>query len=123
MLKILTRSAIAAIVMMTALAAPADAQVNPFRRSGFDVSEADIQLATMAAAKLYEGERAVLEDVERWANPESGNQGTVRLVKLFTYNDLPCRRLQHDIKLATVGTPFRYVFDRCKLPTGEWKLL
>ena len=123
MLKLLTRSAIAAIVMMTALAPPADAQVNPFRRSGFDVTDADIQLAMSAAAKLYEGEQAVLEDVERWANPETGNQGTVRLVKLFTYNDLPCRRLQHDIKLATVGTPFRYVFDRCKLPTGEWKLL
>ena len=119
----ITKAALMVAVAITALTVPAHAQVNPFRRSDFDVSEADIGLAGAAAAKLYQGERAVLGDIERWANPDSGNQGTVRLVRIFTYNDLPCRRLQHDIKLASVGTPFRYLFDRCRVPSGEWKLL
>ena len=120
---LMARAALTVVVTIVAFTLPAHAQINPFRRSGFDVSESDIRLAGAAAAKLYEGERAALGDIERWTNAESGNQGTVRLVQIFTYNDLPCRRLQHDIKLASVGTPFRYIFDRCKLPSGEWKLL
>lgn len=119
----MAKAALTVAVAIVALTVPAHAQINPFRRSDFNVSEADISLAGAAAAKLYEGERALLGDIERWANPDSGNQGTVRLVQIFTYNDLPCRRLQHDIKLASVGTPFRYIFDRCRLPSGQWKLL
>ena len=119
----MAKAALTAVVAIMALTVPVHAQVNPFRRSGFDLSEADIEFASAAAAKLYQGERAALGDIERWANPDSGNQGTVRLVHIFSYDDLPCRRLQHDIKLANVGTPFRYIFDRCRLPSGEWQLL
>lgn len=119
----ITKAALTIVVAVAALAVPAHAQLNPFRRSGFDVSDADVALAGAAAAKLYQGEQAVLGDIERWSNAESGNQGTVRLVNIFTHDELPCRRLQHDIKLANVGTPFRYIFDRCRVPSGEWKLL
>ena len=123
MLRRMALSALTAMIATVAVSVPADAQINPFRRSDFEVSDTDIQLATAAAAKLYEGERAKLGDLEDWANPETGNRGSVMLVGIFTYNDLPCRRLQHDIELAESRTPFRYVFDRCKLPSGEWKLL
>lgn len=123
MFKIAALAAMTAVLATIAVAVPAHAQLNPFRRSDFEVTDADIRLATAAAAKLYEGEQARIGDFEDWANPESGNQGSVILVGIFTHNDLPCRRLQHDIEIATSGTPFRYVFDRCKLPTGEWKLL
>ena len=123
MLRWMALAALTAMIAAVAATMPAHAQLNPFRRSDFEVSESDIRLATAAAAKLYEGERAGIGDFEDWANPETGNKGSVILVGIFTHNDLPCRRLQHDIELATSGTPFRYVFDRCKLPSGEWKLL
>ncbi len=123
MLRWMTLAGLTAVLATIALAMPAHAQLNPFRRSDFEVSDTDIRLATAAAAKLYEGERAELGDFEDWSNPETGNKGSVMLVGIFTHNDLPCRRLQHDIEIATSGTPFRYVFDRCKLPSGEWKLL
>ena len=116
-------AALTAMIATVAVTVPAHAQINPFRRSDFEVSDSDIRLATAAAAKLYEGERAKIGDFEDWTNPETGNRGSVILVGIFTHNDLPCRRLQHDIELASSGTPFRYVFDRCKLPSGEWKLL
>lgn len=119
----LIKSALAISVLAIAVTIPAHAQLNPFRRSDFDISDTDIDLVRAAAAKLYQGERAALGDIQHWANPENGNQGTVRLVRVFTHDELPCRRLQHDIKLASTGTPFRYIFDRCRLPSGEWKLL
>lgn len=119
----ISKAALTIVVSIVALTMPAHAQLNPFRRSEFEISESDIALAAAAAAKLYEGEQAAIGDIERWANSDSRNQGTVRLVGIFTHDDLPCRRLQHDIKLASVGTPFRYIFDRCRLPSGEWKLL
>ena len=123
MLKRITLASLTAVLAIIAFGMPAHAQLNPFRRSDFEVSDTDIRLATAAAAKLYEGERAELGDFEDWSNPETGNKGSVMLVGIFTHNDLPCRRLQHDIEIVKSGTPFRYVFDRCKLPSGEWKLL
>lgn len=119
----MSKATLAAAVVTLSLTLPADAQLNPFRRSDFSLTDADIGLAGAAAAKLYEGERAALGDIESWANPDTGNQGTVRLVRIFAHDGLPCRRLQHDVRQAGVGTPSRYIFDRCRVPSGEWKLL
>ena len=108
---------------MAILSLPAPAQFNPFRGSDFQMTDIDIQMASAAATKLVEAEAAALGDVETWTNPDSGNQGTVRLVRIFQHNDLPCRRLQHDISFSNVGTPSRFVFDRCRTQSGEWKFL
>ena len=118
-----TATVLSAVVAIAALSVPADAQFNPFRRSAFELSEAEIQLAQAAAAKLYEGEKAELGDVERWADPSRGTEGTVTLIRIFTHNDMPCRRLQHDIRPGRAGESTRLIFDRCKAPSGEWKFL
>ena len=114
----------AVILTIFALAAAgAEAQINPFKRTGFELTEADVALLKAAAEKLYLGEEAAVGQVEEWANPESGNQGTVKLVETFTHNDLPCRRLQHDISVAKAADDYRFIVDRCKIPSGEWKIL
>ena len=56
-------------------------------------------------------------------DPESGNYGTVTLTRQHAYKGLPCRRWQHDIRIKTVGDPFRFIVDRCKVPDGSWKIL
>ena len=101
----------------------ADAQVNPFARSGFELTPQDVELVKAAAQKLYLGETAAVGTVETWSNEKSGSGGTVELVGTFSYKGLPCRRLQHDITVAKVADPFRFIIDRCKLPSGEWKIL
>lgn len=114
----------AVVLMVFALAAVgAEAQINPFKRTGFDLTEADVALLKEAAGQLYLGESAEVGEVREWSNTESGNQGSVKLVEIFTHNDLPCRRLQHDIKVAKAADDYRFIVDRCKIPSGEWKIL
>jgi len=115
--------ALAAAVLVGTLAVPAQAQLSPFKRSGFELSEEDLELLGAAAQKLYLDESVPVGTVETWSNPASGNTGSVQLIDTFEHKGLPCRRLQHDIKVKDVADPFRYIFDRCKVASGEWKLL
>ena len=116
-------------LLLAALAASftATAQVNPFKQSGFDLSVRDLELLEAAAARLYVGETATLGTVETWENPESGNSGTVVLTGIFSHSyqgsKLPCRRLRHDIRIKSNATPFRFVVNRCRIQSGEWKIL
>ena len=115
--------ALAAVVLVGLYGLPARAQLNPFSRAGFDLSQEDIDLLTAAARKLYVGETASVGALESWSNEQSGNAGTVQLIGTFEHQGLPCRRLQHDITVKNVDNPFRFIFDRCKTANGEWKLL
>ena len=115
--------ALAASVVVGTLTVPVLAQFNPFQRSGFELSQEDLQMLGEAAQKLYIDESVPVGTVETWSNPTSGNTGSVQLVGIFEHQGMPCRRLQHDIKVKDVADPFRYIFDRCKLPSGEWKIL
>jgi hypothetical protein len=115
--------ALAAVVILGALGLSAEAQINPFRRSGFELTQADIDLMTSAGKKLLPDTGAAVGTVETWSNPESGTTGTVQLVGNFEHKNLPCQRLQYDIKIAKVSDPFRYIIDRCQIASGEWKQL
>ena len=115
--------ALVAVLLAGAAALPAQAQLNPFTRAGFELSQEDIDMMKAAAAKLYLGETAAVGKGEHWANDKSGNSGTVQLIGLFDHQGLPCRRLQHDIKIHDVDDPFRFIVDRCKAADGTWKQL
>lgn len=116
--------AVLTIMLSLAVSAPpVGAQINPFNRSGFSLAPQDVTLIKAAAAKLYEGETAELGSQETWANPESGNRGSVALAKIFTHKGLRCRRLQHDIVVKDVADSFRFIIDRCRVTSGEWKIL
>ena len=114
---------LAAAVALSAVVLPAQAQLNPFTRAGFELSQEDIDLLSAAAKKLYIDESVPVGTVETWSNPKSGNTGSVQLIGTFDYKGLPCRRLQHDIRIAKVADPFRFIFDRCKTADGAWKTL
>ena len=124
---LLGRLAIVVLVLGVAGGA-ALAQINPFGGSaGLELERSDLDLLEAAAAKLYVEKIAEVGSRESWSNPETGNKGRVQLVKLFTHDlqgqDLNCLRLRHDIRLADNDTPHRFEWDRCKMPSGEWKTL
>ena len=115
--------ALAALFLAGAAVLPAQAQMNPFTRSGFELSQDDIDMLQAAAEKLYIGETAPVGKAEHWANAATGNSGTVQLIGLFDHKGLPCRRLQHDISIKNVDDPYRFIVDRCKVADGTWKQL
>jgi surface antigen len=111
---------VAAVVMGAASFSHA---LNPFKRSGFELSESDIAMLKAAAKKLYLAETVEVGEVKAWNNAETGNNGTVTLTRKHAYKGLPCRRLQHDIRIKKTADPFRFIVDRCKTADGSWKLL
>ena len=115
--------ALAAAILTGLAGLPAQAQLNPFTRSGFELSQEDIDMLKAAAEKLYLGETAPVGKAEHWANVATGNSGTVQLIGLFDHQGLPCRRLQHDITIKNVADPYRFIVDRCKAADGSWKQL
>ncbi len=116
----------AAAIVVTAIVmggASLSHAINPFKRSGFELSEKDYDLLKAAAQKLYLAETVEVGAVEAWDNAETGNNGTVTMTRKHAYKGLPCRRLQHDIRIKTTADPYRFIVDRCKTSDGSWKLL
>lgn len=103
--------------------APAAFALNPFDKSGFDLESSDIELIKQATKPFFDDETVPLGTVNEWANPETGNSGTAMLVDRFAHNDMPCRRIQHDIRMKGVADGFRYIIDRCQVADGSWKFL
>jgi surface antigen len=112
---------IAAISILT-VAAPATAQINPF---GHDqrITHEDLELIESASAKLYQTDSPQVGASERWSNSNSGNAGTVMLTEVFEKDGMPCRKLRHRIVFEGEKEPAIVIFNRCRVKSGEWKLL
>src|SRR3546814_20428689 len=82
--------------------------------SGLDLTPEDWELMEAAAAELYLTEEAPVGTVETWSNDQSGNRGSIELIRTGQYQGMPCRRLQHDIRVKDVADPYRFPRDRCQ---------
>jgi surface antigen len=107
---------------ISTLAAPAIAQINPFSRNQ-SITNEDLKLIESASVKLYKVDSPKVGAAERWDNPNSGNSGTVTLTQLFEKDGMPCRKLRHRIAVKGQKEPVIYIFNRCRVKSGEWKLL
>ena len=81
----------------------------------------------MAAYKPFlEDDTVAIGTTHEWSNPNSGNLGTVQLLKRFeiTYqgNKLPCRELRYHIQLKDNADPYNLRLNRCKTTEGIWKI-
>ena len=111
-----------ALVGLFASAAAAGG-INPFGRDDFSLGDGDLDIIQHTTDPYYKDETVPLGTVRGWTNPKTGNGGTAILVSRFKYKDMPCRRIQHDIKLVSVADPFRFIIDRCQVADGSWKML
>lgn len=102
--------------------APAHA-VNPFGRDGFELTNSDVKILTETTRPFFEDDTVAIGTVKSWNNPKSGNGGTATLVERFEQKGMPCRRIQHDIKLKKIADPFRFIVDRCRVADGSWKMM
>jgi surface antigen len=111
----------AAISILTA-AHTATAQINPFSRNRL-ITDDDLQLIEAASSKLYKVDSPQLGTTEQWSNSNSGNAGSVTLTQVFEQDGMPCRKLLHRITVKGEQEPAMFVFNRCRVKSGEWKLL
>jgi surface antigen len=120
---ILVRTIAAILVTGLFLSTAAAQGINPFSRDGFSLTNSDIAKLEEATRPFYDDVTVPLNTTRAWSNPESGNMGTAVLVSRFEYKKLPCRRIQHDIKLKKIADPYHFVIDRCQVADGSWKFL
>lgn len=97
--------------------------INPFGRSGFDLTRDDIALLNEATKPFFDDADIPVGTVRKWNNSRSGNGGSAMLLDRFKQGGMPCRRIQHDIKVRRVRDPFRFIIDRCLVADGTWKML
>lgn len=118
--------ALAAAIIAAGSAQAALAQVNPFGKWGnAGFTKEDSAMNQKAAASLYENPNVKVGDTASWQNPQSGNGGTVTATKLFKHKDMPCVALHYsfDLKDSQDKSKKELNANRCKVATGEWKIL
>ena len=119
-----TVSGVVAAAAILVLSSSAFAQINPFARSsGGDITGDDLKLIDAASSKLYKTDNPKVGASEKWSNPTTGNSGTVSLVQVFEKDGMPCRKLRHSIAVKGNKDPQIYIFNRCRVKSGEWKWL
>lgn len=111
-------------IMVAGLAAPAGAQINPFGpTSGDNLTADDRRLAEEASRKVYQAQAPSIGTTQSWSNSASGNSGTITLVKIHDYRGMPCRTLEHRVRINERTEPAVFRIDRCRTQAGEWKIL
>jgi hypothetical protein len=81
-------------------------------------NEEDLKLFLDASRKALTDTPA--GETVKWQNPVSGSGGELKVVKLFTWHDYPCRQLR--VTSQTVDRKGSSTLNLC-LVTGKWKLL
>ena len=118
------RRCLSAVAFAVLILLPVVAQaVNPFRRSGFNLTDSDVDILTETTRPFFDDDTIPIGTAKTWTNPQSGNGGTATLINRFDQKGMPCRRIQHDIKLKNMADPFRFIIDRCRIADGTWKML
>lgn len=97
---------------------PALGQINPFDDS-LNLNRADIDMIRQAAREDLDGKE--VGSVVEWSNPETGNHGSVTLLRTFEYGGRDCREVQHLIDGSGGNFIQRYVNTICKQEDGSWR--
>lgn len=83
------------------------------------LTDEDIELAQKVAredlAEKPEGTKLA------WSNSNSGNAGTVLLLRRYEVDQRECRKLQHDLKIKGERDERTYIVTICLQPDGSWK--
>ena len=81
-------------------------------------NEEDLKLFLEASRKAL-GDAKAGESIT-WQNPVSGSRGELKVIKTFTWQELPCRQLR--VTSETTDRKGSNVLNLCNVQ-GQWKLL
>jgi surface antigen len=116
--------AVAFVLLMAGLGT-SQAQISPFGRPnrqapGLVQGDKDMMFA---AEEQLNNEQAIHPGDKRdWHNPQSGNSGSVRVLRLFTDAGAPCHSLAYDVSYKAKRPGRTYTLNWCKTKDGAWKI-
>ena len=118
-------SYVAGILALTVAVSQA-AGLNPFGRVGLPLTRQDFKEMAEAESPLLNDETIPLGTSRGWANPSSGNSGTITLIDRFATNfqgtKLPCLKLRYHVVIRNRSDPYNLLLDRCQVADSRWKL-
>ena len=125
-------STMAVLACFLAMASPASygqsyAEFDSSGPLGVRLNHHDLKMMTAAAQLLLTDDSLPIGATREWNNPDSGDHGTVQLLKKFDYeyqgSKLPCREIRYHIRSSGNADPYNIELNRCKVADGSWKIL
>ena len=102
-------------------------EFDPSGPSGIRLTHHDLKAMTAGAQPLLDDDSLPIGATREWNNPQSGDHGTIQLLKRFEYeyqgSKLPCREIRYHIQVTGNADPYNYKLNRCKVADGSWKIL
>jgi hypothetical protein len=111
-----------ALVLVTLLGEPAQGQLmfGPAWESNITLTQADLDLIHRTVDTEVHGKP--VGTTASWSNPETGNAGTIKLLRKFRKGNLYCEEVGYTLtNIRKSVEPEHYVFDSCLTPEG-WKI-
>ncbi len=111
---------VAAIALI--VAAPAEAQfLGRGLESNIELIKHDIAIIHRTVDAQVHG-KAVGASAS-WSNSESGNYGTIALIKKYSANGRPCESVGYTLATRKMAvSPEHYMLNSCLLPDGHWRI-
>ena len=118
-----TRFGLFAVLLAIFLtASTVHAQMSTFSPTIIGLPSGDFELMMGAEAPFYAAEAPETGTTASWENPENGDHGTAKLVEVFEWQGLPCRKIQHIVHIVGEKDLQTVTVDRCQVASGEWKI-
>ena len=111
-----------ALVLVTLLGKPTQAQLmlGPAWESNITLTQRDLDLIHRTVDAEVHGKP--VGTTASWSNPETGNAGTVKLLRKFRKGNLACEEVGYTLTNTRKAVePEHYVFDSCLTPEG-WRI-
>jgi hypothetical protein len=110
------------LVLVTLLGEPAPAQlmIGPAWESNITLTQGDLDLIHRTVDAEIHGKP--VGATASWRNPETGNAGTIKLLRKFRKGSLHCEQVPYTLTTTKKAVePEHYVFNSCLTPEG-WKI-
>lgn len=111
-----------ALVLASLLAEPAQAQLmlGPAWESNITLTQGDLDLIHRTVDTEVHGKP--VGTTASWNNPETGNAGTIKLVRKLRKGNLHCEEVEYTLTNTRKAVePEHYVFDSCLTSEG-WRI-
>lgn len=109
---------------LAALAAPGQAQINPFgwQLNQRSLSSDDLTLLFDSTAHLNAMPAVAVGASNAWNNEQTGSSGTTTVTRVYQSGSMPCHDLRYALRPQGQQPPRIYDMTWCKTDDGQWKI-